>query len=129
MMQRQPAMNRMIMLLFRKTLILSFLVSSIFACKDKSPELPLEKHKLVELMTDIYVAESMASHADLSVRDSVHGLYIQQVSIRHKMTIDEINQVMKKLTEMPDSLYLIQGIAIDSLSARQSREQEKERKI
>ena len=109
-----------------KYFILSLtVVFALFSCKDKTPELPMKKQKLVDIMTDIYIAESMASHADLSIRDSVHAVYLKQVSERHNMSIDEISNMMKKLAGMPDSLYLIQGIVIDSLSAKQRRVQEK----
>lgn len=89
--------------------------------------MPMQKQKLVQLMEDIYVAESMAAHADLEVRDSIHAAYLAQVARNHQLTKNDIREILKKLSEMPDSLYMIQGLAIDSLNARQSREQEKDK--
>lgn len=108
-------------------LVMIVFTTSGISCKKQEPLLPMPKEKLIQLMQDIYVAESMAAHADLEVRDSVHALYLEQVAKNHRLTTNDIRNILKKLSEMPDSLYMIQGLAIDSLNARQSRIQEVDR--
>lgn len=99
----------------------------LISCKQKEVELPLERKKLVELMTDIYVAESMAAHAESEVRDSMHAEYLKIVAENHQLSASDIRDILKALSEMPDSLYTIQSAAADSLSVRQSREQKIDR--
>ena len=96
------------------------------SCKEKNVSLPMEKEKLVRLIEDIYVAEAMAEIADLSVRDSVRSVYMTQVAGNNGMTTDEIRDVMRRLTAMPDSLHAIQGIVLDSLRAKQLTMRERE---
>lgn len=104
----------------------AFFLMAVTSCKEKKVTLPMEKEKLVRLIEDIYVAEAMAEIADLSVRDSVRSVYMTQVANNHAMNTDEIRDVMRRLTAMPDSLYAIQGIVLDSLRAKQLTMRERE---
>ena len=81
--------------------------------------LPMEKEKLIRLIEDIYVAEAMAESAELSIRDSIRSIYMTQVADHHDMKTEDIQEVMKKLSTLPDSLHAIQGIVLDTLRARQ----------
>ena len=79
----------------------------------------MEKEKLIRLIEDIYVAEAMAESADLSVRDSVRSGYMTQVANHHGMKTEDVQEVMRKLSAIPDSLHALQGIVLDTLRARQ----------
>ncbi|MFZ1703362.1 MAG: hypothetical protein WAT79_03395 [Saprospiraceae bacterium] len=67
------------------------------------------------MMIDIYVAESMSEYAQLEYRDSLKALYLTQVAEMHGMKLREMEDLLQKLAEMPDSMYTLQGIALDSL--------------
>lgn len=98
---------------------------TLMSCIQKEVQLPAEKEKLVQLLEDIYLAEGMADGADLSVRDSVRGVYMLQIAKHHGMTIAEMEDILKKLSQMPDTLYSLQGMALDSLRIKQVNLKEK----
>lgn len=107
-------------------MVLVAVLSLPVSCKKKGRKLPLEKEKLVQILLDIYIAEGMAEVADLSVRDSVKSIYMFQVADKHKMTLYEMEGVLKKIGQMPDTLYMLQGMALDSLRNRQLKLKELE---
>lgn len=102
-----------------KAWFLPFFFLIIISCKERSVPLPMEKEKLIRLIEDIYVAEAMAESADLSVRDSVRSGYMTQVANHHGMKTEDVQEVMRKLSAIPDSLHALQGIVLDTLRARQ----------
>jgi hypothetical protein len=98
---------------------------TLMSCVQKEVRLPAEKEKLVQLLEDIYLAEGMADGADLAVRDSVRGVYMLQIAKHHGMSIEEMEDIFKELSQMPDSLYSLQGMALDSLRIKQVNLKEK----
>jgi ferritin-like metal-binding protein YciE len=88
-------------------------------------ELPMEKQKIVALLEDIYIAESMAEGVGIEIKDSIKSVYLKQVAKNHNMSIEKIDQVLNRLSEIPDSLYAFQGIALDSLRNKQLKIKEK----
>lgn len=98
----------------------------ITSCKKELPWLPMDKTKITQIIEDLYIAESMADGADLTIRDSLKNDYLQQVASHHGLRLGELDSLLLALTEMPDSLHLIQGMALDSLRAKQLVIREKE---
>lgn len=98
----------------------------LISCKKEAPKLPMDKTKLTQIIEDIYIAESMADGADLTIRDSLKNEYFRQVATHHKLSTGALDSLLLLLSEMPDSLHLIQGMALDSLRAKQLLIKEKE---
>ncbi len=79
----------------------------------------MEKQKIVSLLEDIYLAESMAEGASIEIKDSIKSVYLKQVAKNHHLSLEKMDDILIRLSEMPDSLYAFQGIALDSLRNKQ----------
>ncbi len=86
----------------------------------------MDKTKITQIIEDMYIAESMADGADLTIRDSLKNEYLSQVAAHHGLRLGQLDTLFLQLIEMPDSLHTLQGMALDSLRAKQLVIREKE---
>jgi signal recognition particle receptor subunit beta len=112
------------MTIIRKAyLILFFFILSGCANK-KTNDLSLEmtKEELVSALIQLYTVNAAININDVDLRDSTSQVYFKQMESIMGKPMDVIRSDIEKLRKMPDSLLVIQGIALDTLRAIQERQ-------
>lgn len=108
----------------RHTLIYTILISvSFFSCQENQPEIDIlkEEDRVVDILTDMYIAEATLNKQHVGVRDSLTNVYRDNIILIHKLTEQEFDtliwliqtdvenygdihkKVLDRLTELNDS--------------------------
>lgn len=83
----------------------------------KNNELVLTNDELVHAMVQLYSINAALELNDASLRDTMSGVYFKKVSELTGHPTEIIKNDFDKLIQMPDTLLMIQGRALDTLRA------------
>ncbi len=95
--------------------ILSLILISCGKPKKKYPKLEMTRDQIVNILVQIYSANAANEFNDAAVRDSMANVYMSQVSEVSGIPMAVIRSDMDKLKQMPDSLFILQSAALDTL--------------
>lgn len=79
------------------------------------PKLAMTTDQLVNVIVQIYAANAANEINDPLIRDSMANIYMAQVSETTSIPLDVIRSDFEKLKQMPDSLFILQSAALDTL--------------
>jgi len=94
------------------------------SCANKNrelPELEMTSEEIVHTMVQMYSINAAVNISDFSFRDSLSGIYLQQISKLTGHSIETIKLDFAKLQQMPDSLLVFQDRALDTIRVIQER--------
>lgn len=94
------------------------------SCANKNRELPkleMTSEEIVHTMVQMYSINAAVNISDFSFRDSLSGIYLQQISKLTGHSIETIKTDFAKLQQMPDSLLVFQDRALDTIRVIQER--------
>lgn len=97
----------------------------IFGCAQNSariPELQMTSEELVSALVQLYSANAAININDINLRDSTSKVYYKQIETIVGKPMDVIQSDLEKLKEMPDSLLVLQSMALDTLRAIQEKQ-------
>lgn len=98
--------------------IVCFALLMILGCgkSNKSyPKLEMSTEQIVDALVQIYTINAANELNNTGVRDSMSLVYIEQVSEVTGLPISVIRSDIDKLKMMPDSLFILQSIALDTM--------------
>lgn len=99
------------------SVVILFFVLGCGKPKKKYPKLEMSTEQIVNVLVQIYSVNAANELNDPSVRDSMANVYMDQISKMTGISVDVIRSDMDKLKTMPDSLFILQSAAMDSLRA------------
>jgi hypothetical protein len=82
-------------------------------------QLPLEQAVVVDLLTDLHLAENAAQELLPEVRDSMKKAYFQRILADHKVSAQAFNQCVDFLNQHPDQLQLVYALMQEKLVSRE----------
>lgn len=91
----------------------------IFGCSSKSdPAQRLSNNELVNLLTELHVAEAAVQHLPTTgnIKDSMANIYYNQILEKHQLSREEYEQIMVGIRTEPGMLIKLYDQVIDSLS-------------
>jgi len=95
-----------------------------FSCAKKNndvPKLEMTSDEIVHAIVQMYSVNAAVNISDFSFRDSISGVYLQQISKLTGHSIETIKLDFAKLQQMPDSLLVFQDRALDTIRVIQER--------
>lgn len=101
------------------------LIFLIVGCSQNSthhPKLQMTRKELVSALVQLYTVNAAININDVNLRDSTSKVYFKQIETIVGKPMHVIQSDLEKLKEMPDSLLVFQGIALDTLRAIQERQ-------
>ena len=99
-----------------KTFNVVVILSLILSCDyKKKNDLVLTNDQLVHAMVEMYTVNAALEINDASFRDSMSIIYFKKISEITGHSSEVIRKDFDKLVQMPDSLLMIQGRAMDTL--------------
>ena len=104
----------------KKTLILLLMLTITASCgkpKKKYPKLEMTREQVINVLVQVYSVNAANELNDSAVRDSMANIYMDQVSEITGIPVSVIRSDLDKLRKMPDSLFVLQSAAMDSLRA------------
>lgn len=99
-----------------------FFLLSCANISTQSADLQLSDDELVSALVHLYTAQSAININDVNFRDSTSKVYFQQVEKMIGKPMSVIQADFEKLKEMPDSLLVLQGRALDTLRVLQENQ-------
>jgi hypothetical protein len=99
-----------------------FILSGCANKKTNDSSLEMTKEELVSALIQLYTVNAAININDVDLRDSTSQVYFKQMESIVGKPMDVIRSDIEKLRTMPDSLLVIQGIALDTLRAIQERQ-------
>jgi hypothetical protein len=101
------------MRLFILIAIIIFLVS----CKSKPPQydIKMSHAEIVKILVEMYSMNAAVAINDVTYRDSTHRIYFDQFGKFSGKNQDEAKRVFDQLLQHPDTLIMLQNIALDTL--------------
>ncbi len=85
--------------------------------KKKYPKLEMSREQVINVLVQIYSVNAANELNDSAVRDSMANVYMDQVSEITGIPVSVIRSDLDKLKKMPDSLFVLQSAAMDTLRA------------
>lgn len=98
--------------------IVSFVFLLILGCGKSTksyPKLEMSTDEIVDALVQIYTINAANELNYTGIRDSMSLVYIEQVSDVTGLPISVIRSDIDKLKMMPDSLFILQSIALDTM--------------
>lgn len=95
-----------------------------FSCAKKNndvPKLEMKSDEIVHAIVQMYSVNAAVNINDFSFRDSISGVYLQQISKLTGHSIETIKSDFAKLQQMPDSLLVLQNRSLDTIRVIQER--------
>lgn len=95
-----------------------------FSCAKKNndvPKLEMTSDEIVHAIVQMYSVNGAVNINDFSFRDSISGVYLQQISKLTGHSIETIKSDFAKLQQMPDSLLVLQNRSLDTIRVIQER--------
>lgn len=73
----------------------SCLLIVLMSCSEAKPKLPILENdeKVVDILTDMYIAESTLNKQPLAVRDSLRGVYRDNIMLIHDLSEVEFDSL------------------------------------
>jgi hypothetical protein len=101
-------------------ILAGFLLLFFFLYKS-SPDtnLPLEQEVVVDLFTDLHLAENAAQELLPEVKDSMKKIYFQRILADHKVSAQSFNECVDFLNQHPDQLQTVYGLMQEKLVSRE----------
>ncbi len=96
------------------------LIAFAMSCSNsngKYSKLEMTNEEIVNVFVQIYSVNAANQLNDPAVRDSMANVYMEQVSRITGKSVMTIKSDLDKLKQMPDSLYVLQSAALDTLRA------------
>ena len=105
-----------------KILFCLTLMAFLFSCKKKgiSYNLSIPQPKLINILTDIYVAETAVKEHNSKNKDSLKNLYFTEIYEIHDIKEDELKSNLDKLSRNFQLNEQIQKQVLDSLKKIQT---------
>ncbi|MEM1322193.1 MAG: DUF4296 domain-containing protein [Bacteroidota bacterium] len=108
--------------------VLFFLLAFFFtACGPKEDE-RLPDDRLINLLADIHLAEAAMQQAYKETKDSLAGVYYEQIYTIHKVSEAQLEAELKYLQSHPDLAEAIYGQVLEVLNERDLRNDNKQSK-
>lgn len=92
-----------------------------FDLSKNDPKLELTNEEIVHAMVEMYSINAAIQINDETFKDSTNQVYIAQLEKITGKKIATIRSDFEKLSQMPDSLLVLQNIAMDTLRMLQDR--------
>ena len=92
---------------------------TLYPLKNKDYELNTTSVKLIQ---NLLTNEDKININDINLRDSTSKVYYKQIETIVGKPMDVIQSDLEKLKEMPDSLLVLQSMALDTLRAIQEKQ-------
>lgn len=99
--------------------IASVLLFFLLRSTPSAAHLPLEQEVVVDLLTDLHLAENVAQELLPEVRDSMKKIYFQRILTDHEVSADVFNQCIDFLNQHPDQLQTVYGLMQEKLVTRE----------
>ncbi|MEN0002692.1 MAG: DUF4296 domain-containing protein [Bacteroidota bacterium] len=90
------------------------------ACQPSISSLPIEEEKLIQVLTDVHIAEAGLQNLRGAVKDSTAILYYNQIYSIHGITEDDFMQSIEILKQDPKRMNAIYTLVLDNLSVREA---------
>lgn len=92
------------------------------SCGDKEIPIPLSEEKLVDVMIDMHIAESMIEKLPVSDRDTVGHVYYRMIYREHEVSQEDFDESIKVLREDPERLNAIYVLVMEQLNVLEATE-------
>ncbi|PHN08552.1 DUF4296 domain-containing protein [Flavilitoribacter nigricans] len=103
------------------SLLLAGLILLISCGKEEVP-IPLTEEKLVEVLIDMHMAESMIEKLPVADRDTVGNVYYRMIYREHGVTQQDFDESMNVLREDPERLDAIYVQIMERLNVLEASE-------
>ena len=101
-----------------------WMLMMLLSCDSKSTEkiiLNDEEKQLIEIMTDLYIAEAALKNVEAEFQDSLKTLYRSQIEKIHKIDLIKVEETIKQIQEDPYRYDVIHRAVEDTLAFRSKR--------
>lgn len=100
-------------------LIGSLLLFFFLRKSSSNTRLPLAEETVVNLLTDLHLAENAAQELLPEVRDSMKKVYFQRILADHAVSAQAFNQCVDFLNQHPDQLQAVYALMQEKLVNRE----------
>ncbi len=107
------------------SVVLIVFALSVMGCKDSPPPLPIEEDKLVEVLTDVQIAEAALRQTPSFDKDSIARLYYERIMAIHGVQQADFDTALVRLHRYPElglKIYARVQQRLDSLSQIQEND-------
>ena len=90
--------------MYRLILLFSTIILGFGCVEQNDKTIDLSEEKIVNLITELQVANAAIDNLKGPIRDSVHLQYMEQISARFKISSSELKAIIRNLENDPKSL-------------------------
>jgi hypothetical protein len=83
--------------------------------KEKAPVLEYEEKQIVDILSDLHIAQAVVKKFPLNQRDSVNKVYKSQIAEVHQIKEAELDSLISTLESYPDYFYEINGMVLENI--------------
>ena len=94
------------------------LVIFLLGCQNRTPQGPIPKDDLIEILLDIHTAESALSYLYGMKRDTIADRYFQEIYIIHDVTEEDFRASIQAMRNDPEYIKDIYTTILDSLDRK-----------
>lgn len=108
--------------LSRLVRILALTLILFTACAEEEVPIPLSEEKMIDVLIDLHMAESMIEKLPLSDRDTVGHVYYRMIYREHGISEAEFDESIAILREDPKRLNALYEQILEKLNVLESTE-------
>ena len=107
---------------FRQYMLVLTLALSWYSCRDEEIPVPLSEDKVIDVLIDIHMAESMLDKLPVADQDTVGHVYYRMIFREHGVSQDDFDRSMAVLREDPVRLNAIYEQILEKLNVLEASE-------
>lgn len=105
----------------RKYLLFVLFLTGLTACENKPSELRISEEVLIPILADLHIAEAAMQHLRGELKDSMAGVYYEQLYEIHNVNKKDFDHTMAILREDPIRLEQIYDKVIDHIAESEAK--------
>lgn len=99
-------------------LAIALTISLVSCGKKPKAKLGPEHDLAIAVIQDMYVAEAVLAKTNVSIKDSMAGVYRQQILQMHNLDSTRLEIILRDIKDDIDLYYLVQDAAINGLKPK-----------
>lgn len=108
-------------------LLFMVILSLVTACREEAIPIPLSEEKIIDVLIDLHMAESMINKLPLTDRDSVGHVYYRMIYREHGVAKESFDESIDILREDPIRLNAIYEQILEKLNVLEATERGQEK--
>ena len=96
-------------------------ILQFWACKDSEPKYSFSDPQIIEILSDVHIAESFLHRSPVDLRDSLIFVYMDQIYQIHDITEEQYIHNLKILRKDPEKMNYLYEKILENLKKKEAQ--------